>query len=70
MDVVNTRQIKARTIMLDLNVKSAVNSIPCFVAVNGPRIKEGSPSKEKGIHKIGEKLKKSMGEKDLRSPNK
>jgi len=46
--VVDTRQMKASRIILDLRVKSAEYKTPSFVAQKGPIVNRGSPSIENG----------------------
>ena len=49
IEVVDTRQIKQRRIMLDLSVKSAEKITPSSVAVRDPIWNRGLPSVEKGM---------------------
>jgi len=56
MEVVDTRQIRPRRIMLDLNVKRAAYTTPSSVAIKGPILKTGFPSKEKGINNHRKKI--------------
>ena len=49
IEVVDTRQIKQRTIMLDLSVKSIEKRTPSSVAVKEPIRNRGLPSIENGI---------------------
>ena len=56
IEVVETRQIRQRRIMLDLKVNRAAYTSPSSVAIKGPISKTGFPSKEKGMNNQRKKI--------------
>jgi len=61
IEVVDTRLIRQRRIMLDLKVKREAYTIPSSVAIKGPILKTGFPSKEKGMNNHRKKIKPFAG---------